>query len=71
MKWANQEIADLSDQMLIQADARLQRMKAIHDDKISQRKDRHKNIELATNPIYTQLANEVTKELEKRGLNNG
>lgn len=68
MMWGGKEIVELDDQMLIQADARLQQMKKLHDDKIGQRKARHENIELTTNPVYTQLANEVKQELTKRGL---
>ena len=68
MKWMNKDISSLLDTELLLAYHRTKEMKELHDDRISKRRDRHKNIEFGVNPTFTALQNEIKEEITKRGI---
>lgn len=68
MNWMNTPIEQLEDTALLLAKTRINEMKNKYDARLAERKPRHDKIEFGVSVVYTQLAEEINAEIEKRGI---
>lgn len=67
-KWQNKDIDKLTDNELVSANGAISEVENLHNDRIAQKRERHKNVVFGRNPAFEQLKIEITNELTKRGL---